>query len=97
MTRADKLRETLAFLGLKIDKEILIKDAGKIYSIIKASKGRGNYSLLEFKVGPCVLKDRGEYFREYIEKILRYEESKAKGNEGKSHEVLLSELKNLLK
>ncbi len=97
MTRADKLRETLVLLGLKIDKEILIKDAGKIYSIIKASKGMEKYSPLQLKVGPRVLENRGELFTPYVEKILRYEESKAKGNEEKSHENLLSELKNLLK
>ncbi len=96
MSRADKLRETLVLLGLKIDKEVLVKDAGKIYSVIKASFGKEEYSPLEIKVGPVILKYRGELFIEYIEKILRYEESKAKGDAGKEHSEMAEKLKNLL-
>ncbi len=97
MTRADKLRETLVLLGLKIDKEVLVSDAGKIYSIIKASHGKAEYSPLEILAGPFILKEKGELFTPYIEKIIRYEESKAKGEDGEGHRALADELKSLLK
>lgn len=96
MTRADKLRETLVFLGLKIDREILVKDGGKIYSVIKASKGKADYSPIELIAGPVILKEKGELFIPYIEKILRYEESKAKGEDGEKHKEIVKMLKKLL-
>lgn len=97
MNRADVLRRTLTKLSLKIDDEALVKDGGRIYSVIKASHGKADYSLAEILAGPYIIKNRGPLFDEYIERIIRYEKSKTADKEkGHVHEKNIEALKKIL-
>ena len=82
MSRAENLRKRIYALGLKIDDEVLLEDMGRIYVIIKASKGKGELSDFEAFIGPKVLEKKNDkLFIPYIEKNLRYAQSKAKGDD----------------
>ncbi len=96
MNRADKLREALLRLRLKIDDECLVSDMGRIYAVIRASHGEMELSRAEVLSGPVIIKKRGELFPRYLDRIIRYEESKTKSAEdGKVHEENVSALKKL--
>ncbi len=78
MNRADKLREALIKLSLKIDEEKLVFDMGRIYAVMAVSHGEMRLSRAEILVGPYIIKNKGPLFSEYIDRIIRYEESKTK-------------------
>ncbi|MBR6720366.1 MAG: SAM-dependent methyltransferase [Clostridia bacterium] len=96
MSKADTLRETLVCLGLKIEDEILVSDMGRIYAIIKAVPGKAEYTPLEMVAGPVIINKKGEYFSEYALRLIRYEESRAKGENGEIHKKIAEELKFLV-
>lgn len=97
MNRADVLRKTLIKLSLKIDDEALVKDGGRIYSVIKASHGKADYSSAEILAGPYIIKNKGPLFDEYIDRIIRYEKSKTADKEkGYVHERNVESLKKIL-
>ncbi len=85
MNRADKLREALSSLSLKIVDECLCESEGRIYPIIKAVLGKCDLTPLEILAGPYIIKKKGPYFEKYIEKIIKYEKSKAKGSFKEHH------------
>lgn len=96
MNRADKLREALLRLNIKIDDECLVSDMGRIYAVIRASHGKSELSRGEILAGPVIIKKRGALFGEYLDRIIRYEESKTKNREtGKEHEENVIALKKL--
>ena len=96
MNRADKLREALLRLHLKIDDECLVSDMGRIYAVMRASHGDMELSCAEILAGPVIAEKRGELFGEYLDRIIRYEESKTRSAEnGKEHEKNVSALKKL--
>lgn len=96
MSKADTLRETLVRIGLKIEDETLVSDMGRIYSVIKAVPGKAEYTPLEIVAGPVIIKKKGEHFLEYAKRLIRYEESRAKGENGEIHKKIAEELKQIL-
>lgn len=96
MSKADTLRETLVRIGLKIEDETLVSDMGRIYSVIKAVPGKAEYTPLEIVAGPAIIKKKGEHFPEYAKRLIRYEESRAKGENGEVHKKIAEELKQIL-
>ncbi len=96
MSKAEVLRETLGEVNLKIEDEILVSDMGRVYCVIKAVPGKEKYSPLELLAGPVALKKKGEHFSEYATRLIRYEESRAKGENGEIHKEIAEELKKML-
>ncbi len=97
MNRADSLRRTLLRLSLKIEDEVLVKDGGRIYCVMRACHGRADYSKAEILAGPYVIKKRGPLFDEYIRRIIKYEKSKTADNEnGFIHEENVTSLTKIL-
>ncbi len=79
----EEVRRYLHTIGFVINDECVVKEDGKFYQIVKASKGAlKEYSKLEYMFGPCNLSKKDEIFRE----LLIFEKSKATR--------LLNELKN---
>lgn len=76
MSRADKLRGAFSELGLKTEDEVLVLDAGRIYTVIHAVHGCEKLSRAELLLGPAVIKKRGPLFLNHAERIIRYEMSK---------------------
>lgn len=76
MNRADKLRESFWRIGLKIEDEVLLSDAGRIYTVIRAIHGSESLSTAEKMLGPIIMKKKGPLFLKYAERIIRYEMSK---------------------
>lgn len=60
----DFLRSKVVELGYYIKREELVKDAGIIYTIIEFEKGYRIYSKKELYLGPCLLKENSDLFRE---------------------------------
>ena len=96
MSKADTLRDTLVRLHLKIEEEVLVSDMGRIYAVIKAVPGKVEYTPLEMVAGPVIIKKKGEHFSEYAKRLIRYEESRAKGENGEVHKKIAEELKRLV-
>jgi len=96
MSKADTLRETLVRLDLKIEDEILVSDMGRIYAVIKAVPGKAEYTPLEMVAGPVIIKKKGEHFSEYALRLIRYEESRAKGENGEVHREIAERLKEMI-
>lgn len=96
MSKAEVLRETLGEVNLKIEDEILVSDMGRTYCIIKAVPGKEEYSPLELVAGPVVIKKKGEYFSEYATRLIRYEESRARGENGEMHKEIAEKLKEMI-
>ena len=96
MSKADTLRETIVRLHLKIEDEILVSDMGRIYAIIKAVPGKAEYTPLELVAGPVIIKKKGEHFSEYSKRLIRYEESRAKGENGEMHREIAERLKEMI-
>lgn len=78
MNRADKLREKLCALSLKIDEERLVSDMGRVYTVIRVSHGDMKLDRAEMILGPYIVKSGDPLLKEYAERIIRYEKSKTK-------------------
>lgn len=96
MNRGDKLREALMKLSLKIDEERLVSDMGRIYAVMAVSHGEMRLSRAEALAGPYIVKNKGPLFSEYIDRIIRYEESKTKNKAScEEHEKNVEALKKI--
>ncbi|MEY8434562.1 tRNA (adenine(22)-N(1))-methyltransferase TrmK [Streptococcus hyointestinalis] len=62
--REDDVRAWLAANGFAIDKEVVLKDKGKFYEIIKAQKGEMSLSEGELRFGPYLMKESSVIFTE---------------------------------
>lgn len=60
----DFLRYKVTKIGYYIEKEILVKDAGIIYTIIIFKKGYRIYTKKQRYFGPCLLKENSQLFQE---------------------------------
>ncbi len=96
MSKAEVLRESLSEVNLKIEDEILVSDMGRVYCIIKAVPGKEKYSPLELSAGPVITRKKGEHFSEYAERLIRYEESRSKGENGELHKKIAEDLKKMI-
>ena len=68
MNAAGVLRQWLVQHGYQIAEEVLCKENGHIYVIIKAvhEECRQELSILEAELGPCLLKEKPDLWQEYI-------------------------------
>ena len=64
-TKIDFVRKEIIKLNFLIDKELLIKENNKYYTIIKFIKGKKKYNKEELFFGPILLKNNTEIFQEY--------------------------------
>ena len=73
MNAAALLRRWLAGHGYRIGAEALCRDAGRLYVVLRAVYEGTPYLLtdLEAEVGPCLLKERPELFRDQVEELLQ--------------------------
>ena len=60
----DFLRYKVSKLGYKITNELLVKDSGIIYTIIKFKKGFSFYTKKQLYFGPYLLKEKTELFNQ---------------------------------
>ena len=97
MSKAEVLRETIVSLNLKIEDEVLVSDMGRVYCIMKVVPGKAEYSPLQLSAGPVVIEKKGEHFKEYASRLIRYEESRAKGENGEIHKEIAEKLKEMIK
>lgn len=63
----DKVRRYIHKIGYKIENEIILIDAGKYYTVINAVKGKEEYTEAEYMIGKCLIKNKGEIFKAYIQ------------------------------
>ena len=69
-TKVMLLRKEIIKLNYIIDNEIIVKDNGKIYTIIRFIKGKKHYNKKELYFGPILLKTNTNIFQEYNKKEL---------------------------
>lgn len=79
MNSAEPLRRRLLQVGIKIDKEGIIKDNGRFYQILKCSAGTQALTETEYEIGTFVYNERIPLCAEFIahmindcDNILRY-------------------------
>lgn len=66
-TGYDKVRSSLNKIGYYVKDEILVKEHGIIYVIIKFQKGKVKYVNKELYFGPVLLKNKNNLFKELIQ------------------------------
>ena len=69
---ASIVRSFLVSNGFIIKEEYAIFDSNKYYEIIVAEEGENNYSDLEIKYGPILLKEKPEAFIEHYKYLISY-------------------------
>ncbi len=64
----DRVRKCLCELGFEIAGEKLVSECGKYYPVIKAvnTGEKQTLSEIQYKFGPCILKEQEEIFREFL-------------------------------
>jgi len=67
---ADIVRKTLQPLGFAIVDEDFLSDKGKYYVIIVAERGNAQYSDIELRFGPIVLKKKNDVFQTHIRQLI---------------------------
>ena len=65
-----EVRKKLTDLGYLILDEVIIKEKNKYYLIIKAKKGNKDYSEIELKYGPVLIKQKTLIFIEYCNYLI---------------------------
>lgn len=93
-TEVPKLRKFFINLGYKIEKEKIIEENKIVYEIIRFVKGSTNYSKIELKYGPIILKDKDEDFINIYTSRLNYLKETVKTA---SNNVYLNKLNNEIK
>ena len=74
-TMPDVIRKEVIKLGYKISDEVLVKERGIIYEIIKFIKGCEKYSKRQIYFGPVLLENKNDLFNEKINKLIVKENS----------------------
>lgn len=64
----EKVRKEIAKLGFYIDDETLVKDKNIIYPVIVFKRGKKRYNKTELLLGPILINNQTEIFKEYIKK-----------------------------
>ena len=65
-----KIRKTVSKLGYYIDNEIIVKEKGIFYTIIKFKKGKRYYTYKQLQLGPIIINNKTEENKEYFEFLL---------------------------
>ena len=69
-TKEPEVRKFFVELGYKIEEELIIEENGIFYEIIKFVKGNKEYSEIEYKFGPILIKDKSDVFKKKWKKKL---------------------------
>lgn len=97
-TDREAVRIFLTNQGFKIKDEYAFYDMKKYYEILVFEKGQANYSALELKYGPLLLKEKNASFLEYHRHSLkRMEENLTKAVSKTAKDTLHSEVDELKK
>ena len=74
-TKEPEVRKFFVELGYKIEEELIIEENGIFYEIIKFVKGNKEYSEIEYKFGPILIKDKSDVFKKkWNKKLLKNSE-----------------------
>ncbi len=74
-TKEPEVRKFFVELGYKIEEELIIEENGIFYEIIKFVKGNKEYSEIEYKFGPILIKDKSDVFKKkWNKKLLKNNE-----------------------
>ena len=65
------IRKNITIMGYYIDNEKLVKDKGIIYTVIRFKRGKKKYNYKELYLGPILLKNSDNLFREKCIKELK--------------------------
>jgi tRNA (adenine22-N1)-methyltransferase len=63
-TKEEETRKFFVSLGYLIEQEVILKEDGIFYEIVKFKKGHKKYSKNDFMFGPELLKERNQIFNE---------------------------------
>ena len=92
-----KVREELHRLGFCIEKESMLLDEGKYYTVIKAIKGQEHYeNQWEYLYGKKLLLEKNEILHQWLLKEYRVNEALCKKLEGVSSEAGMARREELL-
>lgn len=74
-TKEPEVRKFFVKLGYKIEEELIIEENAIFYEIIKFVKGNREYSEIEYKFGPILIKDKSDVFKKkWNKKLLKNSE-----------------------
>ncbi len=74
-TKEPEVRKFFVKLGYKIEEESIIEENGIFYEIIKFVKGNKEYSEIEYKFGPILIKEKSDIFKKkWNKKLLKNNE-----------------------
>lgn len=95
------LRVGVCSIGYYINREDLVFDNGKYYVTIEFLKGDSSYNYDEYLLGPCLLKDNTDLFKQYIKRmydknINGYNKAKEFNNNLSDFEKMINTLKKYI-
>ena len=74
-TKEPEVRKFFVKLGYKIEEELIIEENAIFYEIIKFVKGNREYSEIEYKFGPILIKEKSDVFKKkWNKKLLKNSE-----------------------
>ena len=74
-TKEPEVRKFFVKLAYKIEEELIIEENGIFYEIIKFVKGNKEYSEIEYKFGPILIKEKSDIFKKkWNKKLLKNNE-----------------------
>ena len=74
-TKEPEVRKFFVKLGYKIEEELIIEENAIFYEIIKFVKGNREYSEIEYKFGPILIKEKSDIFKKkWNKKLLKNNE-----------------------
>lgn len=74
-TKEPEVRKFFVKLGYKIEEELIIEENAIFYEIIKFVKGNREYSEIEYKFGPILIKENSDIFKKkWNKKLLKNNE-----------------------
>lgn len=59
------VRRAVMDSGYRITREELVRDAGRLYPVMRAEKGRKEMTAIELEAGPCLMERPGSELKEY--------------------------------
>lgn len=63
----DKVRRYIHSIGFRINSENMLVEGDKFYNIIDADKGREEYTEIEYLFGKCLIENKSQILKEYVD------------------------------
>ena len=70
-TEGDLVRGTLCRIGYRIERETIVRAAGRYYTVMRAGPGAETYTEKQLFLGPRLLESRGDAFTAWLKKQYR--------------------------